>query len=218
MEDSLDDIAQGKIIWQQICNECLEHINQLIDNLENNTDGKRIEFTIDKNHSYMIGKHGPVIKCIEGGHISFKPVIQDIDLRKLELGEYKLEDILSNIKNNDILLGKYENEDLFIKTGKFGMYASWGEKTKPLKCFGNRPIENITLIEVIEVLEKEGNIVRTISDTISIRKSKRGDYLFFKTIKMKKPQFYTLKDCIEDYKECDINILVKWVHDKYNIF
>ena len=82
----------------------------------------------------------------------------------------------------------------------------------------SHPIENITFEEIKKYLEEGSNLIREINTNFSIRKGPKGDYLFFKTIKMKKPQFYTLKDCIEDYKECDINILVKWVHDKYNIF
>jgi DNA topoisomerase-1 len=114
-------------------------------------------------------------------------------------------------------LGKYEEEDLFIKTGKFGVYASWGKESKSLKCFGNRPIENITFEEVIEVLNKEGNVIREISDNITIRKSKKGDYVFYKTPKMKKPQFFSLKDFGEDYKECDVSMISNWIKEKYNI-
>ena len=222
MENSLDDIAQGKIVWQTVCEKCLEQVDKLIFKLETQTDERKLEIKIDTNHFYIVGKHGPVIKCIENGLkeniVTFKPVKPDIDLQKLERGEYKIEDILSIVKNNEVYLGKYQDEDLFIKCGKFGMYASWGKETKPLKCFGNRPIENITVDEVIELLEKEGNIVRVISDNISIRKSKRGDYLYFKSAKMKKPQFLGLKDCKEDYINCDVELLIRWAHERYNIF
>ena len=236
MENALDKVACGSVVWQTICDECLGQMNQLIVELEEKTDGKKIEYKIDEQHTYVIGKHGPVIKCTGSGNgndgaiVSFKPVRQDIDLRKLELGEYKLEDILSIENKNEILLGKYEDCDLFLKSGKFGIYASWtrndtrndtrnenGEKTKALKCFGNRPMENITLEEVINALEKDGNLLRTVSDTITIRKSKRGDYIFFKTTKMKKPVFYSLKGFAEDYTICELDILSRWIHDKFGV-
>ena len=97
------------------------------------------------------------------------------------------------------------------------MYAMWGKETRSLKCFGNRPIENITFQEVLEVLEKEGNVVRAITDTISIRKSKRGDYIFFKTAKMKKPGFFSLKECDVDYMTVDVSLVALWIKGRYGI-
>jgi DNA topoisomerase-1 len=83
-----------------------------------------------------------------------------------------------------------------------------------LKQFGNRPIESIQLDEVIPLLEEGSNMVREVSTNISIRKSKKGDYIFFKTSKMKKPKFLSLKGFEEDYKTCDIDVLKSWIHSK----
>ena len=56
---------------------------------------------------------------------------------------------------------------------------------------------------------------------MSIRKGPKGDYLFFKTPKMKKPKFYDIKsfyaDQQEDYKICDQSILKSWIKDKYDV-
>ena len=220
MEAYLDEVAKGKLVWQTICQSCQDETLQLIDRLETGDSSKKVEYKIDKNHSFVIGKHGPIIKCIgDDGNIVFKPVKKDIDLKKLELGEYNLEEVLSSDKINEKKLGLYEEEDLFVKSGKFGLYAAWGEKTKSLKGFGNRPLENISFEEVVEVLEKDGNIVREISDNVSIRKSKKGDYIFFKTPKMKKPQFYSLKDYDgEAYSTCELEFLSRWIREKYGIF
>jgi len=136
-----------------------------------------------------------------------------------------LEDILSTPNANasattpttDLSLGQYEGHDIFLKRGKFGIYAAWGTETHSLKCFGNRPIENINYDDVVEVLQKSGNVIRKINDDMSIRTGKRGNYLFYKTAKMRKPQFLTLKDCTLDYAECEISIIRQWVHDTYNI-
>lgn len=132
-----------------------------------------------------------------------------------------MEDILEVVslstKESPPSLGKYEGKDLILKRGKFGIYVCWGDESKNLKCFGNRPIENISYADVIEILEKDGNVVRQISEEITIRKSKRGDYLFYKTAKMKKPQFFSLKDCNESYLTCDVDILKRWIQNTYNI-
>ena len=108
-----------------------------------------------------------------------------------------------------------------MKKGKFGLYITWGENTKNLKEFGNRPIENITFEEVQKYLEEGSNLIREVSASVSIRKGQKGDYIFYKTAKMKKPQFFDLKnfyvDVKEDYKICNITILKSWLNEKYKI-
>ena len=148
-------------------------------------------------------------------------------MHKLERREYSLEDILSTptanasatatTPTNDFNLGNYEGHDILLKRGKFGIYAAWGAETHSLKCFGNRPIENINYDDVVEVLQKSGNVIRKINDDMTIRTGKRGNYLFYKTAKMRKPQFLTLKDCRLDYAECEISLIRQWIHDTYSI-
>jgi hypothetical protein len=61
-----------------------------------------------------------------------------------------------------------------------------------------------------------------INNNLSIRKSQRGDdYIFFKTPKMKKPQFYDIKpfkrEIAEDYRTCELELLIDWIKMTYNI-
>ena len=127
----------------------------------------------------------------------------------------------NSIENYEYILGKYNGNDVILKKGKFGLYISWGENSKNLKEFGNRPIENITFDEVKKYLDEGSNLIREVSSSISIRKGAKGDYIFYKSAKMKKPQFFDLKnfyaDVKEDYKICDITILKSWINDKYKI-
>lgn len=234
MEDALDMIAGGSnLVWKNICKECLDQIDDLTYQLatpDADVNAKtsrlgvgKVEYKIDDLHSYIISKNGPVIKCTNKAtnEITFKSVKDNIDVHKLERGEYSLEDILSvsipNTSANDYNLGNYEGHDILLKRGKFGIYATWGTETHSLKCFGNRPIENINYHDVVEVLQKSGNVIRKINDEMSIRTSKRGNYLFYKTAKMRKPQFLTLKDCALDYAECEVSIIRQWIYDTYNI-
>ena len=48
--------------------------------------------------------------------------------------------------------------------------------------------DKITLDDVKEYLDNK--ILRNINENLSIRKGKFGDYIYYKTAKMKKPQFY----------------------------
>jgi DNA topoisomerase-1 len=185
MESDLDLVAKGEKKWQEICKTCLEKLDYLINLLKENGE-KKHEIKIDDNHIYTIGKFGPVIKCL-GEEVTFKPIKKDISLEKLEAGEYRLEDIIEeNKENKNKILGQFQGEDVILKNGKFGPYVVWGKNNKSLKCFGNRPIENISFEDIVKILEKEGNILREVSPNISIRNGKYGFYIFYKTTKMKK--------------------------------
>lgn len=224
MELSLDKIAKGELIWSDVCSSCNKEIDNLIENVKNET---KFEVQIDDNNTLMIGKYGPVIKCIEESDgkelITFKPVKKNVEISKLENGECNLDDIIETNKkqNTQYVLGQYQGKDVILRKGKFGLYVSWGENSKTLKSFGNRPIENITFNEVLPLLEEGSSIIREINSSLSIRKGQKGDYLFYKNSKMKKPTFHDIKCFIsetkEDYKICDIVILKSWISEKYNI-
>jgi DNA topoisomerase-1 len=221
MENALDKIAKGEKVWHEVCADCLEQIETLINELKETGEGKR-EIRIDDRHVYTIGKFGPVIKCTDedGDSVSFKPIKKDIDLDKLEAGEYKLEDIVAEKTigpDAGKVLGQHEGEDVLLKNGKFGLYVTWGKNTKSLKCFGNRPVENISFEDIVKILDKDGNLVREVSPNISIRNGKFGRYIFYKTPKMKKPLFHQLSGFTNDVELCDINTIREWIEEKYKI-
>ena len=220
MESQLDLISSDSVNWIDLCAQCYSEIMLLTGVL---SDGNRCAIKIDEVHSYIIGKHGPVIKCNENGVITFKHVRADIDVQKLERGEYLLDEIVEKKTSN--VLGRYQNEDLTVRKGKYGIYVTWGDNSKNMSCFGNRPIENITFVEVFEILEKDGILnpeksvgyLREISNTISIRRGKFGDYIFYKTTKMKTPKFFKLDGIKLDYRNCDKTLIKAWVKDKYKV-
>jgi len=224
MEDSLDKIAKGAEIWYNLCSECNKQIDNIIDNMGME---HKIEYKIDDSNTYIIGKYGPVIKHVENvdgkEEIQFKPIKKDVDIKTLEKGEFTAEDVIDESKTvkSHYILGKFNGLDVYLKKGKYGLYASWGENTKNLKELGNRPIENITFEEVLPYLEEGSPIIREINANISIRRGPKGDYIFYKTPRLKKPQFYTIQSFVtemkEDYRICNIAILKSWIKDKYDI-
>ena len=248
MEEDLDQISKGLKIGHEVCGECHHLLENKISGLKEDPREKKIEFAIDDSHFYIIGKHGPVIKKVDskskkggkGGksNVSFLPLKANInvDLSKLERGEYTLSDLTDTLENNDgkkkdgKSLGEWEGQPVYLKKGKFGLYLSYGSNTKSLSSMGNRPLESITW-EQIKVLLEQGEdsnnngsgLIRKITDSISIRKSKKGeDYLFFKTEKMKRPQFFDIKKFGQEFKEmdyqtCDLGFLYQWIKDKYSI-
>ena len=178
MEDALDAVAKGEKIWYEVCKECykeLEHLSSTI--LEKGKETIRI----DANHTYMIGKYGPVIKV--GGNPpnppsgadltlseervcrvgispnggsggfppTFKAVRSDIDLNKLRRGEYTIDDIVDKKDEASSSIGLYMEKPVYIKVGKFGKYLEWNDVKKSLKHLKQAPNE-ITLDDVVEML------------------------------------------------------------------
>ena len=232
MEDELDKISKGEKVWYELCKSCLTEIEK---NCSKLGDEKKCEIKIDDTHFYIIGKHGPVIKCIQKGtgkgkekkdEVSFLPVKEGIDLKKLEGGEYKLEDIVATVKQNQLQLGIYKDEPLILKKGKFGLYVTWGQNSKSLSSFGNRPIESIKLDDVLEILNKAEEktesgeatgIIRFITNDISVRNGKYGPYVFYKTKKMTKPLFLKITNFEGDYKTCTVATFLEWLKSEHEL-
>ena len=231
MEDELDNIAQGTKKYYELCDECYGFINDLIktNNLAtnanaNSTNGpEKIQLAIDPKHTYLIGKHGPTIKYTkEDGTLGFYGVKKDIDLNKLKAGHYKLEELIETKEENNKLLGSFQNVPVYLKKGKFGYFLECGELRKSLNTVKiNVPIKEIKIEDALTILTdraSEGNsLVRRISNDLAIRKGKYGDYIFYKTETMKKPQFLKLNDFNDDYTNCSLEFLNSWIKEKYGL-
>jgi len=228
MEDNLDKIANGKLIWYNICNDCFTGLTGVTNKLK---DLKKFNIEIDKNHTLIIGKHGPVVKCIDSKDnkkVSFLQVKKNLDLESLQKYDSKLvlEDIIDETEIDKEAIGKYKGKDLFIKKGKYGIYAQWGQETKSLKEeFSELKVEEIQYIDIIRFLDKDTvldpkkpvGLVRELNNNLSIRTGKYGDYIFYKKSHMKKPEFYKLNGFDSNYKKCEKILVINWVKQKYNI-
>ena len=222
MEDALDLVAKGGKTWHEVCKECYDTLEKHIKAIVKR--GKET-IRIDDNHTYMIGKWGPVIK-VGGCTPQFLSVKKDIDLNKLRRGEYTLEDIVDN-KITSNAIGLYEDEPVYIKAGKYGKYLEWKGHTQSLKHL-KQPICEITLEDVLEIVydlhndssndnSKKTGILRIINEDASIRKGNYGNYIFYKNSKMKKPRFLKLDGFSGDYLTCELTVLQKWFKTKYDI-
>jgi DNA topoisomerase-1 len=238
MENELDLIATNKRIWTTLCDNCFQTLISITKDLK--TEPK-FSLKIDEFHTLIIGKFGPVIRqrfVDASKKDSFIPVKKDLDISKAHL--LKLEDIIepTQMKSNGAI-GKYKGEDLFVKKGKYGIYAHWSkdgkQETKTLKELDGKPLEQIEYMEVLRILEKDTTLdserpvgfVRELSPTLSIRTGKFGDYIFYKKPRVKTPQFFKLKDFISgstntstkglDPRKCDKEVLLNWIKLTYNV-
>ena len=233
MEDELDNIAHGQKKYYELCDECYCFINDLIktNNLAFNNNStnanansqEKFQLAIDSKHSYLIGKNGPTIKYTkEDGSLGFYGVKKDIDVTKLKEGGYKLEELIETKEENSKLLGSFQEQSVYLKKGKYGYFLECGELRKSLNTVKiNVPIKEIKLEDAITILNdraSEGNsLVRKISNDLAIRKGKYGDYIFYKTETMKKPQFLKLNEFNDDYTNCSLDFLKSWIKEKYGL-
>jgi DNA topoisomerase I len=221
MEDHLDTISEGNYSLKKLCDSCRNELDLSISSITNNKNMDTTEksfqkgIKIDENHTWIIGKYGPVIICNIEEKITFKKVKRDIDLDKLKNGEYKLTDILYESSSNGSSafsksLGEFNGEEITVKKGKFGLYCSYKGKNRSLK-YCKKTLDNITIEDVKKILlsksESSSKVLKNINETASIRQGKWGPYVYYKTDKMTKPRFIPIKKIA--WKDVDID----WVYD-----
>ena len=202
MEDRLDKIAKAEEIWHNLCRECYQDIQLASRELVSN----KVTIPIDKYHTYIIGKYGPVIKYNPTGDkkdITFKSVKKDIDMEALKRGDLNLDEILEVKESVGRELGEYQGEVLYLKKGKFGLYVEWGKEKRSLKSLENVAECDITYELVMNsILTVNKTIIREITKDMTIRNGKYGAYIYYKAENMKKPSFKSLKGFKEDYEKC----------------
>lgn len=221
MEYELDLIASGNKIWYTLCQMCYENLTQIVRDTSNVSS---FAIKIDDNHSLIMGKYGPVIKVTNkyGKFTNFLKVKDDLDLDELRSKEIVLlEDIIENNTATTVgtePIGKYKGKDLYVKKGKYGIYAQWGDERKSLREeFTN--INNIKYVDVLRYLEKDNTLdrnkpvgfVRELTENITIRNGKWGDYVHYKKPRVKNPVFISLKDFDENHRTCDKQVLLNWL-------
>jgi DNA topoisomerase I len=242
MEEELDDINIGKKIWYSLCDECYTYMNTLIankglkikkdklkteaitetkseidtdkpnTNIETKSEIPNTTIQIDENHVFKIARYGPVIvKKDETGKDVFIKVKDNIDLQDIRDGKLTLKDIIKDEDDDCICI--YNGVKIIVKKGKYGLYFDYKGKSYSLKPIKKHK-SKITIEDIQQLVEKkDASIVREINNDLSIRTGKFGDYVFYKTTSMKKPEFHSLKDCGFDYKHCDLNELIVWIRE-----
>ncbi len=210
MENKLDNISKNIEPFVDVCNDFNDNITSML-SLYKQQCPKKKSMVIDEHHEYVIGKFGPVIKCVINGETTWKQIKKGITFEDIEEKGLSLEDILDNSTTNRIL-GTHKDIEVILKKGKYGYYVSYGENNFPTKSIDKSP-NNINLADVIDIISNNSNpnVVRTINEDSSIRKGKFGNYLFYKTASMKKPKFINLKTFKHNPINCDVELLTDFI-------
>jgi DNA topoisomerase-1 len=227
MESRLDVIAEGGAVWHRLCGDCHSQIETLSAALQTATGGgagsngngkgngnSKFSYKIDAQHTYMIGKFGPVVKYTEGDITKFKGVRKDLDVERLKEGGYTLEEILEPSQPSETL-GTYKGEKLYIRKGKYGYYAQYGDTRVSLKGIEQTLEKEIAELTIEDIQAWEARpksaVLRKINDVASVRQSKFGYYIFYKPPKFAKPKFISLTKFVNSDKQdpltCDMGVL-----------
>jgi DNA topoisomerase-1 len=213
MEKVLDDISKGNIEYKGSCNNYKECIENLLKEYKKSMPQKTT-FRIDEHHEYIFAKHGPVIKCSVDGEVTFKSCKKDINLEKIENGEYSVNDLLEDKRER--LLGKFNEKDIILKIGKFGPYINYNEENISVKKV-EKSFDKINISDVIDLIGigSSNSYLRKFESDYQIKKGKgtKSDYIMYKTTKMKKPQFISLNKFDGDYINCDIEELLNYIEN-----
>ena len=223
MEHKLDIISNNSteniVKWYDLCKECETTIKKL---LEPVSKISKTAYKIDDTHDLIFVKFGPAIRnTLSDGNIEYKSVKKDfnIDLEKMKNGEYTLSDLM---ESEERLLGKYEGEDIYLKTGRYGNYVEWGKNKKNIDEI-KKPFSEITLNDVLQDSEKKtskptsNKIIRVLNDEFSVREGKYGPYVFYQPAGSPKPKFLDIKKFRFGFTTCEIDVLLNWLCETYNI-
>jgi DNA topoisomerase I len=223
MEAELDNfIVDPDKSIVDVCRNCDEILQKCLDPLK---EFLRKQYRIDENHRLMFGRNGMYIKCetddIEGNTKVTSKVVKpnlEIDFKKLEEGEYTLEQI-AELPND--CLGVYDGALLYLKKGPYGFYAQLpGGSVSVDEYAKSLDPSSITKEMVIEWInakkekpKKESPILREITKECAVRKGKYGNYIFYKTKAMKTPSFVNIKKCPYDVLAETPDRILKWVQE-----
>lgn len=191
MEDILDNIAKGNMIWHELCRECFNQIEGSTGKIDltgkistnqndSNEDDEENEKKEKKFTSKKIGKYNNEIMTLKRGKYGLYVVWgenkKSLNNMDKEVDEITLDDVITYI---------------------------------------NRPV---TVTSQIQTSSSDNpNMVRYINNDMSIRKGKYGDYIFYKTKTMKTPKFLSLSKFKGDYKTEPVNKFITWVRETYEI-
>jgi len=219
MEEELDQISTNTTpFWYKICETCLQDIQTAIQPISKIS---KQSWDIDDEWKLVFQESGPTMyRTLENGDREYKSIRKDIQFDFTKIGGYTFDDLVEIPDDN---LGEFQGEIVYLKTGQYGPYVKWGETTKSVKEV-SKPIHEIRLDDVIPLLstpEKTSssvdnkNIIRSLTEEISIRRGKYGAYIYYQRKDMGKPEFYNLKSFGRGYSTCEPNHLLTWILEKY---
>ena len=199
MESRLDNIANGREELEDVCRECQETIDRDF--------GPQINgVVLDRLHTYIVSKHGPVVVKKHKGKKEYINVNTDIDPLSVQAGTVPLSDLLKTNRE----LGMHNRSKVELVSGSYGWYIRSGEKRVSVR---DTEADSMTLEKAIALIENQ--FKRIVTPQVSIRKGRYGYYVLYKKTKQSKPKFLRLSAGITCSSTDDE--VIAWLKERHNI-
>lgn len=212
VEKQFDDIAEGKLEWQQMLEKFYKKFHSTVEHTLENSEkatGERllgVDPTTGKNVYARLGRFGPMIQIGESEDEE-KPQFSSLQ-KEQSIQDINLEQALDLFKLPR-KLGTYEEKEVSVSVGRFGPYVKHGSKFVSIrKQDGDDPLK-ITLERAVELIvnkqQQEANqIIKQFEEQkdLQILNGRYGPYIKFgtrniKIPKGKTPENLTLDECLE---------------------
>ncbi|MEI6456052.1 MAG: type I DNA topoisomerase [bacterium] len=209
VEEEFDEIAEGKMVWNEMIKEFyFPFHNQIEGTLENTkkVSGEKllgIDPVSQENVFVKIGRYGPMVQ-IGNTDSEKKPKFSALK-KGQSIDTINLEEALELFKLPRIL-GEYESSELVVSTGRFGPYIRHNSKFYSLPK-ADDPLY-VTLDRAIEIIQEKQNqdskkVLKEFEDKgemIQILNGRFGTYLSYnkqnyKIPKGTDPNTLTLEGC-----------------------
>ena len=217
VEAEFDDIAEGKLIWNEMIEKFYQPFHKKVENATQNSErskGERILGTdpkTGKQVSVKIGRFGPIAQL---GEVSTEGKGEKPQFSSLRSGQ-----LIENITLEDALelfklprdLGEYEHKKVTVSIGRFGPYirhdnkfVSLGKDDDPYEVILGRAIE---LIDAKREKDDK-SVIRVFDEEPELRvlNGRWGAYISFKKNNYKIPkkveaEKLTFEDCMKIISE-----------------
>jgi DNA topoisomerase-1 len=211
VEKEFDEIAAGKMIWNEMIKSFYADFHPLIDKIEKSVDRKEVVQTRvlgkdPKTNREMIArmtKFGPVVEIVAEDETQ-KPMYANLKKgQRIETISYEEALDLFKLPRN---VGVFEGQPVSINSGPFGIYAKHASGNVSLPKDADPML--ITLEEVIALFlakrEADANkVIKTFpeNDKVRVLNGRYGPYIAFeqKNVKIPKgadPRLLTYEECV----------------------
>jgi DNA topoisomerase-1 len=159
--DAISSLPSGSLdTWYEICRKCFDDITERSKPLAKQAK-QTFALADTADHVLVFNTYGVSIKSSSSQYSKIRPEI-DLDLEKAKRGEYTMAELIWREDNG--CLGEYKGSQIYLKKGKFGLYAELDNKQKQtisLKPL-NKPANEIGLKDVVALIEKKSAVTGTI--------------------------------------------------------
>ena len=196
MEDNLDKISNGKLNWFKSVKDFYSNLEPIVIKLGKSTVREKDKYirNLGENKkgnkiSIRVGRFGPVL--VEENS-DYRKKWKFVSLSsKDDVENMTLEHALSLFKF-PVNLGHYQGKQVSLNMGRYGYYIQYNDSNYAIKeeCNDEDKMECVTLDKAIKTIkEKDADIIKVISDEITVKKGKMGRSPYIMIKEGKKPRF-----------------------------